>query len=577
MEPDGPQRDDQLALFFEQAPSAVAIFDAEMRLVAVSQRFLSNMAALFSPRVFTPADVIGRTQLEVFPGFPSHWREIHARVLAGEELSEDADPVQCWDGRCEWVRWSMKPWRNADGRIGGVLLVSDISTREVEARQALAESEERFRATFENAGAGIAHLDNDLACHRANTVFARVAGWPAQELLRKTVHDITYPDDLAGDLAQFEAMRHGRIDGDDREKRYVGKDGSVSWARVVTSCVRHGDGSVDYFVCVAQDINALKHAEEMLRRQADLLDQSHDAIFTWKLGGGIAYWSRGAEALYGYSRDEAIGRVSRDLLRARARIPAGDVEKQLAREDSWCGELAHTTRDGREIIVESRQVRVAYGREVYILESNRDITERKRAEEQIRLVMREANHRAKNALGLVQAIARQTAAGEPGEFVDRFSERLQALAANHDLLVRHEWQAVDMAALVRSQLAPFAELIGTRITVDGPQLQVNAAAVQVLGLALHELATNAGKYGALSTQSGHVDVGWRLDGDTLAMSWIERDGPTVQPPSRSGFGSTVTGAMVMRSLDGEVDLDYAPSGLTWRLTCPAANALERRP
>jgi len=90
----------------------------------------------------------------------------------------------------------------------------------------------------------------------------------------------------------------------------------------------------------------------------------------------------------------------------------------------------------------------------------------------------------------------------------------------------------------------------------------------------HELATNAGKYGALSTDAGHVDVSWGTDGDTLAMSWTERDGPPVSAPKRRGFGTIVMEAMTARSVDGAVDLDYAPSGVTWRLTCPAANALE---
>jgi PAS domain S-box-containing protein len=325
--------------------------------------------------------------------------------------------------------------------------------------------------------------------------------------------------------------------------------------------VRRPDRSVDYFVRVVQDIDARKRGEELLQRQADLLDQSHDAIFTWKIGGGITYWSRGAEALYGYARDEAIGRVSHELLRTRAAIPLQEVEAQIARQGSWYGELTHTTRDGREIVVESRHVRVSYDGELYALETNRDITARKRAEERVQLLMREANHRAKNMLSLVQAIARQTAARDRDDFIERFGERLQALAANQDLLIRHKWQGVDMEDLVRSQLAPFADLIGPRIAVGGEPLRLNAAAAQALGLALHELATNAGKYGALSTGAGHVDVGWGVDGDSLKMHWIERDGPPVTPPERQGFGTTVTRAMAQRSLGGEVALDYAPSGV----------------
>jgi len=133
-------------------------------------------------------------------------------------------------------------------------------------------------------------------------------------------------------------------------------------------------------------------------------------------------------------------------------------------------------------------------------------------------------------------LAHQTAAKNPEDFVERFSERVQALSANQDLLVRNEWNGVEIAALVRAQLAHFADLIGSRIAVQGPKLRLNAASAQAIGLALHELATNAGKYGSLSTDRGRVDICWRTDGDALTMSWTERDGPPVSAPKRRGFG-----------------------------------------
>jgi len=204
-----------------------------------------------------------------------------------------------------------------------------------------------------------------------------------------------------------------------------------------------------------------------------------------------------------------------------------------------------------------------------------DVTERKHREEQVYLLMREVNHRAKNMLSVVHAIAHQTATKNPEDFVERFSERIQALAANQDLLVRSNWNGVEIEDLVRAQLSHFADLIGSRIAMHGPKLRLNAASAQAIGLALHELTTNAGKYGALSTDTGRVDVCWESDGDTFIMSWTERDGPPVAPPERRGFGTIVMETMAERSVDGAVDLDYGPSGVTWRLTCPAANALER--
>jgi PAS domain S-box-containing protein len=203
-----------------------------------------------------------------------------------------------------------------------------------------------------------------------------------------------------------------------------------------------------------------------------------------------------------------------------------------------------------------------------------DITERKERQERERLLMCEINHRAKNLLCVVDAIAHQTTAKNPTDFIERLSERLQALSANQDLLVRNEWHGVEIEDLVRAQLVPFGDLVGSRIAVHGPKLLLKAASAQAVGLALHELATNAGKYGALSTGKGRMDISWAADGDTFTMGWTERDGPPVSAPKQPGFGTIVIEAMTERSVDGVVDLDYAPSGVTWRLTCPAANALE---
>jgi two-component sensor histidine kinase len=206
-----------------------------------------------------------------------------------------------------------------------------------------------------------------------------------------------------------------------------------------------------------------------------------------------------------------------------------------------------------------------------------DITERKEREEKEHLLMREINHRAKNMLSVVDAIAHQTAVRSPEDFIERFSERIQALSANQDLLVRNGWKGVDIADLVHAQPAHLAGLIGSRIVVQGPKLRRNAACAQAIGLALHELATNAVKYGALSTDGGRVDVCWGTEGHTLTMSWAEREGPQVSAPPRRGFGTIVMETMAERSVDGKVELDYATSGLTWRLSCPIGNVLEPTP
>jgi PAS domain S-box-containing protein len=281
----------------------------------------------------------------------------------------------------------------------------------------------------------------------------------------------------------------------------------------------------------------------------------------------------------GYSREE-LRRIEDWTARAHGER-SGEVLEQIRQiiptePEAERGERTIRTKDGRERLwsfVTSALGTQSNGRSVFVCVAQ-DVTERKAHDEKIQLLMREVNHRSKNMLSLVQAIARQTAAREPEDFVGRFTERIQALSANQDLLVRHEWQGVDVEDLVRAQLAHFADLVGSRIAMHGPKLRLNAAAAQAIGLTLHELATNAGKYGALSTDTGRVDIGWGTEGDTFTMSWTERDGPPVSPPERRGFGSTVIASMAKATVGGEVQLDYAPSGLMWRLTCPAANGLE---
>jgi PAS domain S-box-containing protein len=478
----------------------------------------------------------------------------------------------------------MKPWRSADGRIGGALLFSEVITEQVAARRSLAESEARFRATFENAAVGIAHFDPDFRWLRANEALCRILGYRADELVTKSLEEINNPDDLRTCLAHVERMRDRKIDSFGMDKRYLRKDGSIVWTRLTNGCVRKSDGSIDYFVCMFEDISARKHAEEELRKSEERFRSSvlHSPlpILLFDDREEILALSQSWLEQTGYSREE-LRRIEDWTTRAY-RERSGEVLEQIretisAEPESQAVELMIRTKDDHERLwsfVSSALGTQSDGRRLFVCVAQ-DVTERKAHEEQVHLLMREVNHRSKNMLSLVQVIARQTAAREPADFIGCFTERIQALAANQDLLIRNEWQGVDVGDLVRAQLAHFADLVGSRISVNGAKLRLNAAAAQAIGLALHELATNAGKYGALSVDAGRVDVSWRFDADIFSMNWTERKGPSVSRPERRGFGSTVIDSMAKRTVGGDVQLDYAPSGLMWRLACPAANVLER--
>lgn len=202
---------------------------------------------------------------------------------------------------------------------------------------------------------------------------------------------------------------------------------------------------------------------------------------------------------------------------------------------------------------------------------------RKQHEDQIKLLLREVNHRSKNILAVVQAVAYQTANNDPKNFASTFSDRLEALAASHDLLVESEWRGVDLADLVRAEVMPFQDPVIHRIQLDGPALRVTPGAAQTIGMALHELSTNACKYGAWSSETGRVEVTWRLleceSARRLVMTWTESGGPAVTAPAHRGFGTTLIRDIVMTSLAATVELKYEAAGLTWIFDAPTAMVL----
>ncbi len=210
--------------------------------------------------------------------------------------------------------------------------------------------------------------------------------------------------------------------------------------------------------------------------------------------------------------------------------------------------------------------------------TNLDITEMKRAEEHSKLLMAEVNHRSKNLLAVVHAIAQQTAKyTEPATFIARLTDRIDGLTTSQDLLVENNWQGVEVKSLVEGQLAHFKELIGHRILLMGPPTRLRPAAAQGVGMALHELATNASKYGALSNEVGRVHISWQVTIDsapTFTMRWLEEGGPLVEPPTRRGFGQIVIGRMVESAVDGKVELEYRASGLSWKLGAPVSSTIE---
>lgn len=204
-----------------------------------------------------------------------------------------------------------------------------------------------------------------------------------------------------------------------------------------------------------------------------------------------------------------------------------------------------------------------------------DISDQKRQQEHLQVIMRELAHRSRNLLSMVDGIARQTAKAEgaPSDFIDHFSARLTALGQAHDLLISHDWRGVDLASLVDSQLAPLAPLaIDGRLRAEGPPLEAPPEIGQYLALALHELATNATKYGALSERGGSIALTWRvIEGSRIEVVWDETLARPLEPsdiPRRRGFGRLLLESLTPRAVKGQASLEFGPDRVRWRIEFP---------
>jgi PAS domain S-box-containing protein len=429
-------------------------------------------------------------------------------------------------------------------------------------------------------------------------------------------------------------------------------------------------------------------ASERAERLASLLTLSYEPMLVWQLNGPIEFWNTGAERLYGFAPEEAIGHSSHALLQTKFPVEFDELITQLQNERCWSGELRHICKDGREVIVESRlqllddgtvievnrdttdrkqieddeqqlsflaaivqssddaiatknldgiitswnkgaegvfgytaeeaigqpitivipqdrqdeerriltrirrgeriehfetirqhkhgnliwvsltisPVKNAEGKIVGASKTARDITEQKRTGEQIATLAREAEHRSKNLLANVQAMVNLSQADSVVDLKKAIEGRIQALANVHSLFVASRWIGAELSTIAQQELAPYSATGEKRVQTDGPQVLLAPDIAQAVAVALHELATNAVKYGALSTTNGHIDLKWSQEANgRLNLRWIETGGPTVLPPTRRGFGGRIIEQMIAQ-LKGETRFDWRGDGLVCEIT-----------
>jgi PAS domain S-box-containing protein len=328
---------------------------------------------------------------------------------------------------------------------------------------------------------------------------------------------------------------------------------------------------------------SLRVSEDRLRLA---LASAETGAWDWNLENGTLTWDQRMRELWGLDTEDpvsyevfraALDPADRDAT-AAAILRAQDAENPAEYDVEY---RVKGVRDGAERWIGAKgRAHFVEGVAVRMTGTARDITDRKRWEDHTQLLMREVTHRSKNLLAVIQAMARQTklASKDVNDFEVRFSGRLQALAAAHDLLVQRDWRGASMSEVVKSQLGHYLDQQSSQIELDGPSLIVTPEAAQNIGLAVHELSTNAAKYGALSVPEGRVKVRWdhgeASDGGRLQLSWVERGGPEVIQPSRRGFGQVVTEQLTARALHGSANLLFERSGVCWTLNIPSSHVMQ---
>jgi PAS domain S-box-containing protein len=318
---------------------------------------------------------------------------------------------------------------------------------------------------------------------------------------------------------------------------------------------------------------ALRESREQFRWLASIVEFSDDAIVSKNLDGIITSWNRGAERVFGYLAEEVIGKPIAILIPPERYHEENVILERIRRGDRVDHfETVRRRKDGNLINMSLTisPMRDASGRVLGASTIARDITERKQNEALISTLAREVEHRAKNLLANVKAVVHLSRAGTPDGLKKAIEGRIDALANVHSLFAQSRWRGAELSNLVKQELSPYSHDGEERTWIDGPTVMLKPDVAQAIAVALHELATNAVKYGALSGAKGEVHVTWSCAADDrVALRWTEAGGPPVNPPTQRGFGTDVIGAMIQAQVGGDMRLDWRTEGLQCEIALPA--------
>lgn len=567
---------------FLRLPIPVLIHDSERRCLAANARFteLTGYTVEEIPDLRAWAKLVRRV--------PDSEMEAVLR-MADERYAQPVAPqremtVYAKDGRR--LVWLV----NETGQISltsGVRIIVSFAndiTAQREAETAAANRQVEIDALYNSTPLGLALFDRDLKVLRINDTLAEINGVAAADHIGKCIFDIV-PDlreqaepmlrrvvetgvsinniSFSGETAREPGVRRDWLDHFHPVKTDAGE---VIGVGVVCEEVTGRRAAERQLAALMSELRRTLHLFRVSLRAADIsaFAMDRDRRFVWV-----------SEGPWGRPIDEMLGKRDEDIFpEARWRVAIPAKEKVLAEGGQQVFDtIVEAAGQQRVLQVRLEAMRDEGGAIIGLVGASIDVTERQAQEAHVESLMREMAHRSKNFLAVIQGLARHSArtSGSLDVFLANFMKRLDGLARAQDLLIGKNWQGVGLAALIDSQIGHVSEADRARVHLEGPEIELNPRAVQNLGMALHELSTNASKYGSLSQPGGHVDVHWGLDAGeppAFTISLIEREGPRVAPPTRKGFGHVVIRDLAARALMGEVSLDYAEEGLRWSLTAP---------
>ena len=433
-------------------------------------------------------------------------------------------------------------------------------------------SDEHYTALVQSSGDAIVAKDLEGRVVSWNPAAERLFGWRAEEMIGQSIRRLLPPDRQHEEDDILAHIRHGEQVGLVLTER-VHRDGRTLFVGVTISPVRDTSGKIVGACKIARDATERMEMDRRLRESETrfrmLADNISQLAWIADAGGHIFWFNERWHDYTGLAPDDPPDHEGTRVVhpdyaeRVYARYVEA-IESGVDYEDIF--PLRGKEGEYRWFLSRATPIRASDGSIHQWFGTNTDITEQREQAEQIHVLLREVNHRSKNMLAKVQALARSTM-GSDSEMVRRFEERIGSLSVNQDILVSRDWGDVPVEELVRQQLA-FAQDKERQISLSGPACAMTPRGAEIVGMALHELATNSLKYGALSVREGAVSITWDHATPRFRMRWEERGGPRVVLPERSGFGTQLIVEIPKRSLDAAVDLHFEPGGIVWEFDGP---------